>query len=184
MLVYQRVANIMENHRYMEDMEVYFAGKSHGYPRFVSDSGSFMKQWGLFNGETWDGQLTLVCLVWSSIPREPLSWVYNVYKSRLMDWWLSPQKKAIYPSVDGIQRERCFASHHPFPNGVRCELKEGEPLHCTARNNPSQLQVKQIRSQRQGKLINGRTVVPTVTGFLFVSARNDTLPDLVSLCNG
>ena len=33
-------------------------------------------------------------------------------------------------------------------------------------------------------LINGRAAVPTVTGFLFVSAGNDTLPDLVSLCNG
>ena len=39
-------------------------------------------------------------------------------------------------------------------------------------------------SQRQSKLINGRTVVTTVTGLLFVSAGNDPLPDLMSLCNG
>ena len=41
-------------------MEVYFAGKSHGYPSLFSDSGNFMKQRaGLFTGETWDGQVTL-----------------------------------------------------------------------------------------------------------------------------
>ena len=86
----------------------------------------------------------------------------------------------------GIQRERVLRITSSLPEGGTMWTKGRwtTKLYSEEQPKPTASQANYKPTARKAMLINGRAAVPTVTGFLFVSAGNDTLPDLVSLCNG
>lgn len=83
----------------------------------------------------------------------------------------------------GIQRERVLRITSSFPEGGTMWTKGGwtTKLYSEEQPKPTASQANYKPTAGRAMLINGRTAVPTVTGFLLVSAGN---PDLVSLCNG